>query len=158
LKESTLPNNVDLIPGLVWLGEKSDLISTDDGIQRALLDNERPLWVVEQDGMLCITSAGKIIPGLAAQDGKNVLGFAPALPLTRLGDANFCHTYHTQYAYYAGAMANGISTEKLVITLGKHGLMGSYGSGGVSPQQVEAAIRPDDVHFPVTRLVVIREN
>ena len=37
-------------------------------------------------------------------------------------------------------MANGISSEALVIALGKAGYMGSFGAGGVSAQRLEAAI------------------
>jgi PfaD family protein len=38
-------------------------------------------------------------------------------------------------------MANGISSESLVIALGKAGLMGSFGAGGVSPACIETAIQ-----------------
>ena len=38
-------------------------------------------------------------------------------------------------------MANGIASADLVIALGKEGLMGSFGAGGLSPERVEAGIR-----------------
>jgi len=47
------------------------------------------------------------------------MGMAPALTTNMLGDPSFCKTYGTRYAYCAGAMANGISTEEMVIALGK---------------------------------------
>ena len=44
-------------------------------------------------------------------------------------------------AYYAGAMANAIASTQMVIALGKAGLMGAYGAGGVSPARIEEAIK-----------------
>lgn len=54
-----------------------------------------------------------------------------------LGDQSFKETYGTQYAYYAGAMANGISSVEMIIELGKMGFMGSLGTGGVGLNIVE---------------------
>ena len=34
-----------------------------------------------------------------------------------LGDPKFCQSHGTRYAYHAGAMANGIASEQLVIAL-----------------------------------------
>ena len=44
------------------------------------------------------------------------------------------------YPYMAGAMANGIASEELVIALGKRGYLGSFGSGGLRPERIEKAI------------------
>jgi PfaD family protein len=49
-------------------------------------------------------------------------------------------TRGTRYPYYAGAMANGISSVDMVIALGRAGLMGSFGSAGLAPSRIEAAI------------------
>ncbi len=65
----------------------------------------------------------------------------PPLTAENLGDPGFNSTYGTKYAYYAGAMANGISSERMVITLGEAGLMGSFGAGGLLPDRVEQAIQ-----------------
>jgi hypothetical protein len=40
----------------------------------------------------------------------------------------------------AGAMANGIASEELVIALGKTGILSSFGAGGLVPDRIEAAI------------------
>ena len=73
---------------------------------------------------------------------------APALTMNMLGDPSFCKTYGTRYAYCAGAMANGISSEEMVIALGKAGLMGSFGAGGVSPSRIETAIQKIKAALP----------
>jgi PfaD family protein len=64
----------------------------------------------------------------------------PALTIDQLGNPAFKATHKTRYAYYTGAMANGIASEKMVIALGKAGLLGSFGSAGLVPTRVEAAI------------------
>ena len=61
-------------------------------------------------------------------------------PLT-LGDDRFKKKYNLKYAYLAGSMYRGISSKEMVVKLGKAGLMGSFGAGGVSLGEIEEAIR-----------------
>ncbi len=114
-------------------------------MRRALLELDSPLWAVEQEGKIGLAVGGRACPAGA---GLEVLGFAPAVSLESLGDPSFCKTYHTRYAYYAGAMANGISSDSFVIALGKAGTMGSYGAGGVSGKRIEAAIQNIQAALP----------
>ncbi len=65
----------------------------------------------------------------------------PAFLPEYLGDDAFKSTYGTRYALYTGAMANGISSEDLVIAMGKAGMMGSFGAGGLLPERIEKAIQ-----------------
>ena len=57
-----------------------------------------------------------------------------------LGSEGFKRAYQTKYAFYAGSMANGISSDSMVIALGRAGYMGSFGSGGLSAKDVEQAV------------------
>ncbi|MCX7366156.1 MAG: PfaD family polyunsaturated fatty acid/polyketide biosynthesis protein [Alphaproteobacteria bacterium] len=59
----------------------------------------------------------------------------------RLGSARFRQDYGLRMAYVAGAMVKGIASADLVIRLGKAGCLSFYGSGGMRPAEVEAAIR-----------------
>lgn len=68
------------------------------------------------------------------------LTYVPAVLPETFGDANFKKTYGVKLAYYAGAMANAIASERLVITMGKAGLLASFGAGGCSPNRIESAI------------------
>jgi len=70
-----------------------------------------------------------------------VLAFVPPVQAESLGDSSFQDTYRTRLNYYAGAMANGISSEKMVIALGQAGMLGSFGSGGLLPDRIEQAIQ-----------------
>jgi trans-AT polyketide synthase, acyltransferase and oxidoreductase domains len=58
-----------------------------------------------------------------------------------LGSPAFRADYRTRYAYLAGAMYKGIASVDMVIALGKAGMMGYFGSGGVRFPQLEEAIR-----------------
>ncbi|MCC9168416.1 PfaD family polyunsaturated fatty acid/polyketide biosynthesis protein [Pontibacter harenae] len=69
-----------------------------------------------------------------------IVGHLPALPVEKLGSADFLEAHHVKYAYMAGAMANGIASEEMVITLGQQGFLGSFGAAGLSPDRVEQAI------------------
>jgi trans-AT polyketide synthase, acyltransferase and oxidoreductase domains len=126
------------LTGLAWEGEKGAVHFSYEAMRHALLKLNSPIWAVEQQGKIGLAMGGKPQPAGA---GLEVLGFAPALPLETLGDPSFCRTYGTRYAYYAGAMANGISSDTLVIALGKAGYMGSFGAGGLSSNRIDAAIQ-----------------
>ena len=73
-------------------------------------------------------------------NNKEILGILPKCSPKSLGDKAFRDDYATDYAYYAGGMANGISSEELVIAMGKAGFLASFGSGGLSLERLEKAI------------------
>lgn len=77
--------------------------------------------------------------GLTPADEK-LLATVPAISPSQLGDENFCSFHNVKYAYYAGSMANGISSERFVIALGKEEILSSFGAGGLVPVRIEAAI------------------
>lgn len=131
--------------GLAWIDDNGVVYASHQDMRRALLELDSPLWAVEQAGKIGLAVGGRACPAGA---GLEVVGFAPAVSLESLGDPSFCKTYHTRYAYYAGAMANGISSDSFVITLGKAGTMGSYGAGGVSGKRIEAAIQNIQAALP----------
>lgn len=58
-----------------------------------------------------------------------------------LGSARFLKEYGVKYAYLAGAMYKGIASKELVVALGKAGLLGYLGTGGMNRSEVEASIR-----------------
>ena len=58
-----------------------------------------------------------------------------------LGNKNFKKTYNLKYAYLAGAMYKGIASVELVLKLGKAGLMGYFGTGGVRLLKIEESIQ-----------------
>jgi trans-AT polyketide synthase, acyltransferase and oxidoreductase domains len=133
------------LTGLGWQGENGQIALSIEAMSLALLELDGPLWAVEQAGAAGLATGGRAVPAGA---GAAILGMAPALPIEGLGDPAFGSTYGTRYAYYAGAMANGISSEEMVIALGRAGWMGSFGAGGVSPNRIEAAIQKIKAALP----------
>jgi trans-AT polyketide synthase/acyltransferase/oxidoreductase domain-containing protein len=66
--------------------------------------------------------------------------FVPACPPERLGDPAFCAAHGVGFAYYAGAMANGIASVELVETLAKAGFLAFFGAAGLPVPAVEEAL------------------
>lgn len=58
-----------------------------------------------------------------------------------LGSMRFLEEYGVRYAYLAGAMYKNIASKELVVALGRAGLLGFLGTGGMDRSEVEASIR-----------------
>lgn len=58
----------------------------------------------------------------------------------RLGSEHFRREYGLKYAYATGAMYRGIASKELVVAMGRAGLMGFLGTGGLSPERIRADI------------------
>ncbi|MEU7423488.1 ACP S-malonyltransferase [Streptomyces sp. NPDC040750] len=58
----------------------------------------------------------------------------------RLGSAEFRHDHGLRYAYLAGSMFRGVSSVALVARLGRAGLRGYFGAGGLDLDTVEKAV------------------
>ena len=54
-----------------------------------------------------------------------------------LGSAEFKKDYGIEYAYLSGAMYKGIASRQLVIRMGKAGMMGFLGTGGMRLNEIE---------------------
>lgn len=58
-----------------------------------------------------------------------------------LGDEEFKKDYNLKYAYLTGSMHRGIASKEMVVKIGKAGMMGFFGTGGLKLQQIEEAIQ-----------------
>ncbi len=106
---------------------------TDPTAASALLaDLRSAVAVVRTPAGLDLRRVGPTAPECVA--------WLPPLPPDRLGDAGFRDAHGVRFSYLAGAMANGIASARLVVTLGKAGLLGSFGAAGLSVARVDAAI------------------
>ncbi len=124
-----------------WHGPAGGVAYDEAGIRAWLMDLRRPIYVVRgPDGRTGVTGEGQEYSGSNGAGGFTLLATAPALPAARLGDATFKQAYGLQYALYAGAMANAIASVEMVTTLGKGGLLGSFGAAGLPPTRLEDAI------------------
>ncbi|SNY24327.1 ACP S-malonyltransferase [Paractinoplanes atraurantiacus] len=83
----------------------------------------------------------QVIPAALAVSPAPAAPAAPEVePASRLGSAAFRRDYDVRYAYAAGAMYRGIASTDLVIRLGRAGLLGFFGAGGLRPAAIEAAV------------------
>ena len=58
----------------------------------------------------------------------------------RLGDSDFRSDYRLKYAYTTGSMYKGIASEALVVAMAKAGLIGYFGTGGLTLDRIDEAI------------------
>ncbi len=113
--------------------QKRYTLSSDDQYRIALTPTSHPVWIFKQDD--------GIIASAQSPSTQEIVAYLPPLTVNTVGDPTFKTMYNTQYCYYAGAMANAISSEEMIISLGHAGLMGSFGSGGLLPERIEQAIQ-----------------
>jgi len=136
--EFTLSNNFkSFLPDIRWEGTIAPVPAEIPQINSALRDLEKPVFFLQKDNKTYLSSDGNLTTD---GDGWQVDAFSLPVPLETLGDDHFKSEYGLKYALYAGAMANGIASEEMVIALGKAGFMGSFGAGGLLPDRVEKAI------------------
>jgi trans-AT polyketide synthase/acyltransferase/oxidoreductase domain-containing protein len=79
----------------------------------------------------------------SAREGGNawpLLATLPALYPEWLGDRSFGETHRVRFPYVAGEMANGIATTRLVMAMGRAGMLGFFGAAGLGHERVEKAI------------------
>jgi trans-AT polyketide synthase/acyltransferase/oxidoreductase domain-containing protein len=57
-----------------------------------------------------------------------------------LGDPSFMNDYNVKYPLYIGSMSRGISSVELITNLANHNILGSFGSGGLSMDKLEAVL------------------
>jgi trans-AT polyketide synthase/acyltransferase/oxidoreductase domain-containing protein len=58
-----------------------------------------------------------------------------------LGSPEFKEDYNIQYAYVTGGMYRGIASKEMVVKMGKAGMMGILGTGGLDLSQIKTAIQ-----------------
>lgn len=120
-----------------WQGAETAIHFDADQILSVLLEESSPVYVVKHDSRVGIANQGQLSP---ISGENNLIGWAPPLKYTELGDRGFRNTYGVGANLYAGSMANGISSETLVIAMGKAGFLASFGAGGCPPARIEKAI------------------
>ncbi|MCF8125905.1 MAG: PfaD family polyunsaturated fatty acid/polyketide biosynthesis protein [Desulfotignum sp.] len=114
-------------------------------IRSALFQISKPIFAFTDNNQLCFAheyQAGAFCHSGNAGKTGNVpfAAFAPAVPLSALGDSSFTTRHNLAYPYVAGAMANGISSVKMVEAMADNGMVGFFGSGGLSLEKIKEAV------------------
>ena len=118
----------------------NSITSSPEEIQQKLLNLHRPCYVFLENDRIGISHQ----PLRDTQPQMMVNALLPE----QLGDRRFLDFHGVKYAYAAGAMAGGISSEELVIALGKAKILASFGAAGLLPQRVEKAIATIQTALP----------
>lgn len=146
----TTINNEKLSPW-PWQIEENTTHFDSAAMSTTLKDLSLACYVVNHpEKGLGVSQQAEITSGdsASAANSQPVSAFAPALGTQSLGDEEFRRCHGVKYAYYAGAMANGISSEELVIALGQAGILCSFGAAGLIPSRVEQAINRIQAALP----------
>ncbi|MDT8447976.1 MAG: PfaD family polyunsaturated fatty acid/polyketide biosynthesis protein [bacterium] len=113
----------------------------------ALKNLDLPVYVLRQGQAVHLSNCGTLVAA-GAKGSVELLAQAPALDTSRLGDARFGQRFGATHAYFAGSMANGISSAEMVIALGKAGYLASFGAGGLETQAVLAGLEQIQAALP----------
>ncbi|MFF7725380.1 ACP S-malonyltransferase [Streptomyces sp. NPDC008001] len=71
----------------------------------------------------------------------SVLGSASVITAETLGSPLFRRRMGLRYAYLAGGMYRGIASPEMVVRLGRNGMLGFLGTGGLSLPEIEEGVR-----------------
>ncbi len=123
-----------------WGVSKSTASFDEQEIKDKLLNLERPCFMVQDGHRIGVSNEGYYADADSRENQLKVMAITPPLEPEQLGDPGFKQIYGSRYAYYTGAMANGIASEEMIIALGKEGILGSFGAGGLTPDRLEKAI------------------
>jgi len=115
----------------------------DKALSEALRNLSRPVYVLDVNGQIGVAQDGIATlgaPRRAAAGSFRLMGWSPPISLESLGDPGFKSDHGLRFAYICGAMANGITSTAMVEAIGKAGMIGFFGAGGLSIEQIESAI------------------
>jgi trans-AT polyketide synthase/acyltransferase/oxidoreductase domain-containing protein len=100
--------------------------------------------VGDRDGKMAAARGGTVVvgrqPSPTGEAGRlPLLAYAPALHPSDLGDPAIKSALGLKFPYIVGAMANGITSVRMVEAAGKAGMIGFFGAAGLAVDQIEAA-------------------
>lgn len=126
-----------------WTQGTSEPEAEDDAVKKAIARVTEPVFLLNMDGRLAAGRGGTITIGdLTEADAvtHSLCAYSPPLPPENLGDPYFKKKHNLRYAYIAGAMANGITSVRMVKETGFAQMLGFFGAAGLPLNKIEAAI------------------
>ena len=131
-----------------WVGSPTAVSFDEAGMKAKLLNLAAPCFIVRNGaGRIGVTNETSAAGGNSLEQ-MDLLTAVPPISIQQLGDPSFLRFYGVDYAYSIGAMANGISSEEMVIALGQANLLGSFGAAGLVPDRVRSAIQRIQAALP----------
>ena len=117
---------------------------------RYLMGRGEPLEFVEVNGAILTPMVHKIrrrrtpVTDRPKKDSNPIrppFGFRKDVTVHDLGNPGFKKEYGLDYAYLAGGMFRGIASKELVVAMGRAGMMGFFGTGGLPLDEIEKNIK-----------------
>jgi len=126
-----------------WIPDGKQPVTGSNALTDAINMISKPVSLLDINDKPAIGIGGTAIYGKNLpfnMEGIPMVAHArPVLP-ENLGSLSFKKTHNMRYAYIAGAMAGGISSTDMVEKMGREGMLGFFGAGGLSINQIELAI------------------
>ncbi len=134
---------------LGWWIKGSDRPGLGQGaLYAAIKQVRKPIYVIDAKGQLGVAQGGGVVSASLPLSDPTFregqfpwMAFVPPLHPASMGSPDFIRTHGLRYPYVVGAMANGITSTKMVEAAGRAGLLGIYGAAGLPLPQIETAIR-----------------
>lgn len=126
-----------------WIQGDSPPESGPEAIKAALQQLNQPVVLVDGRPGLAVGRGGSITwdADVAGSAGVFALkAWAPPLGPQDFGHVEFKKAHGIKYAYIIGAMANGITSTRMVEAAADGGLLAYFGAAGLEPAEIEAAI------------------
>ena len=123
-------------------------------IRQAIQRVGEPMYLVDVNGTPGVGRGGRAAIGNAHVEksgpgtaGFPLLGYVPPLHPEDLGDPHFKTACRLRYPYVVGAMANGITSVRMVTAAARAGLIGFFGAAGLALGDIEDAIVHMQAHL-----------
>lgn len=132
-----------------WLSDGVEPAWSVDGQLAFIQQTRLSIYLVQhpKTQALGLATGGRLTPlsneqqQVTDQQGYLCLAQLPPLYPEWLGSRGFCETHHVRFPYIAGAMARGITSVEMVVNTAKAGMLGFFGSAGLSLADVESSIQ-----------------
>ena len=132
-------------PPIGWWDNQNQPPETGtDAIRYAFQQVTEPLYFLNVNGSIGVGRGGRAVlgdlqadPSGAVTTGYPLLAYIPPLPPESLGDPYFKATNGVRYPYIIGAMANGITSVKMVESAARSGMLSFFGAAGLALEDIE---------------------
>jgi PfaD family protein len=126
-----------------WIRGDIEPEAGDSAVRAAILNVTEPVCLVHIGDRLGAGHRGTAVLGDISRQPAGaypLVAYAPALPPGNLGDPGFRSDHGLRLAYVMGAMANGITSVRMVEEAARSGMIAFFGAAGLPLEQVESAI------------------
>lgn len=110
-------------------------------VKEALYRLGKPVSIIDLEGRPAVSNDGSATFGNGAgEEGHPLLAYSPPLRPADLGDPVFKEAHSLTYPFVAGAMANGITSVRMVEAAARAGMLAFFGAAGLTPEEIEGAL------------------